>query len=128
MSSLASYTGLFAANFSNLLVIFTVCTQQLASFLVFECPCDRSYSQIYGLSYLLGPGIVLLIEVYYVLCDLPLKLCFMWKFTYFISEIRYLSKAVLLFIVALSKQPVFWRLITGCLNRQKLFRDEPVNF
>ena len=62
MSTLTSSFGKFSKNhFSNLLVIFTVSTEQLASFIVFECPCDRNYNLIYGMSYLFGPALLLFI-------------------------------------------------------------------
>ena len=38
----------------GILVIITVTVEQLASFIVFECPCDDT-NIIYGYSYMLGP-------------------------------------------------------------------------
>ena len=38
---------------SGILVILTVSMEELASFFVFECPCDSHHFE-YGLSYLLG--------------------------------------------------------------------------
>ena len=38
---------------SGILVILTVSMEELASFFIFECPCDSHHFE-YGLSYLLG--------------------------------------------------------------------------
>ena len=38
----------------GVLVVATVAVEDLASFIMFECPCDDQ-NWIYGFSYLLGP-------------------------------------------------------------------------
>ena len=46
---------------SGLLVILTVGMEELAAFLIFECPCNSGSMDnfVYGMSYLLGPAIIL---------------------------------------------------------------------
>ena len=46
---------------SGLLVILTVGMEELAAFLIFECPCNSESMDnfVYGMSYLLGPAIIL---------------------------------------------------------------------
>ena len=46
-------------SFSSVLVVLTIGVEEFADFVVFECPCDRRYSKIYGCAYLLAPAIVL---------------------------------------------------------------------
>ena len=38
----------------SVLVILTVSVEELASFIMFECPCDNT-NWLYGFSYLFGP-------------------------------------------------------------------------
>ena len=42
----------------GILVVLTITTEEVASFLMFECPCDNSHF-IYGLAYLFGPAAIL---------------------------------------------------------------------
>ena len=47
---------------SGFLVVMTVGAEELAAFLIFECPCNLENSDfnfVYGMSYLLGPAIIL---------------------------------------------------------------------
>ena len=46
---------------SGLLVLLTVGMEELAAFLIFECPCNIGNMDnfVYGMSYLLGPAIIL---------------------------------------------------------------------
>ena len=46
---------------SGLLVLMTVGMEELAAFLIFECPCNTGNMDnfVYGMSYLLGPAIIL---------------------------------------------------------------------
>ena len=46
---------------SGLLVFLTVGMEELAAFLIFECPCNTGNMDnfVYGMSYLLGPAIIL---------------------------------------------------------------------
>ena len=46
---------------SGLLVLLTVGMEELAAFLIFECPCNSGNMDnfVYGMSYLLGPAIIL---------------------------------------------------------------------
>ena len=46
---------------SGLLVLLTVGMEELAAFLIFECPCNTGNMDnfVYGMSYLLGPAIIL---------------------------------------------------------------------
>ena len=46
---------------SGLLVLLTVGMEELAAFLIFECPCNSGNTDnfVYGMSYLLGPAIIL---------------------------------------------------------------------
>ena len=46
---------------SGLLVLLTVGMEELAAFLIFECPCNSGSMDnfVYGMSYLLGPAIIL---------------------------------------------------------------------
>ena len=43
------------------MIILTVGVEEFASFVVFECPCDRSYNFRYGYIYMFAPAVVLFI-------------------------------------------------------------------
>lgn len=45
--------------FGGMLIVVTVTADQFASFVTFECPCDRSLNQFYALTYLIGPSVIL---------------------------------------------------------------------
>ena len=47
------------SKFSPALVILTVGVEEFASFVVFECPCNRDYNRNYGLIFMLAPAVVL---------------------------------------------------------------------
>ena len=59
MSTLIGVKASQMASFSNLLVVMTIGIEEFASFVVFECPCDRSYNVQYGCAYLFAPALVL---------------------------------------------------------------------
>ena len=44
----------------TIVICVTVAVEEFASFILFECPCDSSH-EIYGMAYLLGPAILLLL-------------------------------------------------------------------
>ena len=46
-------------SFSSVLVVLTVGVEEFASFVVFECPCNRKLNRLYGLTYLFAPAIIL---------------------------------------------------------------------
>ena len=48
-----------AKSFSSVLVVLTVGVEEFASFVVFECPCNRNLNRLYGLTYLFAPAIIL---------------------------------------------------------------------
>ena len=44
----------------SIVICVTVAVEEFASFILFECPCDASH-RLYGMAYLLGPAILLLL-------------------------------------------------------------------
>ena len=46
-------------SFSSVLVVLTVGVEEFASFVVFECPCNRNLNRLYGLTYLFAPAVIL---------------------------------------------------------------------
>lgn len=78
---MATKAPLGNGQFGGILVVLTVSADQFASFVTFECPCDRDINQYYALTFLLGPSIIL-------------------------------------FLMALLKQQMFWRLGMSFIRNQ----------
>ena len=45
--------------FSGVLIILTLGFEEFSSFILFECPCDRSYNKLYGNIYMYLPAALL---------------------------------------------------------------------